>query len=160
MKKFFLFLMLIFVGCDSKKDSKDSIESSPQNALETQSWAFSKRYMKALSDNTWEQLNITPLNNYADFKIDFTLISMGKPQNCTLYSKGIFLNSNIHAQEKIKNKKTIMFRPNLIPSTTITISQENKNKNVIKVTISNIDSFTQTCGNAHTSASGEYSLSD
>ncbi|MWV62795.1 hypothetical protein DCO58_02290 [Helicobacter saguini] len=156
MRVFIFIFIALFVGCNSKKDSNVDYKDE----LAMQKWAFDTRYVKTIDDNSWEQFKIGELNNYEDFKIDFTFISTGKPQNCTLYSKGIFLNSAIHTQKEVKNKKKILFRPNVIPSITITLIQAKTNKNTIEIEISDMQEFTKICGNVHNNANGVYALSE
>ncbi len=150
-----LLFMSIFFGCD---DSKKQSSHTQDLRLGQEKWLFSTQYIKAISDSSWEKVTVNAMNDYQDFKIDFTFISTGKPQTCGLYAKGVFMNSVVQGETMTRNKKRFLLRPNLIPKTTILFIQEYDSikGDFIRLEISDMVEFIQACGDAHQYAVGEY----
>ncbi|RDU71918.1 hypothetical protein CQA66_05480 [Helicobacter aurati] len=160
----YLYLLVIFVGivvvgCE-KKDSYDTAVSS-KASLQEEQWLFERQYIRNINDSSWEKVSLSALNNYVDFKIDFTFIYTGKSQNCGLYAKGMLVDE---AQEKNKKQKKFLLRPNLIPQTVILLTRQDNsrgnspNNYTVNIEISNIAEFIRICGDAHQYAAGEYNL--
>ncbi|RDU66712.1 hypothetical protein CQA53_02775 [Helicobacter didelphidarum] len=156
---FFCFLL----GCNNSQQKTEEALIRDANTgvpnLEQEQWLFNTQYIKTIDDSSWEKVILSALNNYKDFKIDFTFISTGKPQTCGLYAKGIMIHSMIQEKDT-QNKKKFLLRPNLIPETTIIfIKDKNSQKsNTITIEISNIAAFIESCGVAHQYANGEYGV--
>lgn len=143
--------MIFFLSaCNNTKTDKHDI------ALDEEEWLFNKQYIKAINEASWEKFSIEALNNYADFKIEFSYISTGKPQTCGLYAKGVVV-SKADIQSKIQTQTKILMRPNLIPNSPIWITRYSSQKgNSIQVDIGDIAGFIQACGDAHQYAIGMY----
>lgn len=152
--RFYLYIFCIFsfitafIACnDTKIDSKTT-------ALDEEIWLFNTQYIKTINETSWEKLSVSALNDFTDFKLEFTYISTGKPQTCGLYAKGIVANEAVGNKEKIQTK--ILMRPNLIPDAAIWIIRTNNTKGSIRVEISDIAAFIESCGDAHQYAVGMY----
>lgn len=152
--RFYLYIFCIFsfitafIACnDTKIDSKTT-------TLDEETWLFNTQYIKTINETSWEKLSVSALNDFTDFKLEFTYISTGKPQTCGLYAKGIVANEAVGNKEKIQTK--ILMRPNLIPDAAIWIIRTNNTRGGIKVEISDIAAFIESCGDAHQYAVGMY----
>ncbi len=145
---FTLSCIATFIACnDTKTDSKTI-------ALDEETWLFNTQYIKTINETSWEKLSVSALNDFTDFKLEFTYISTGKPQTCGLYAKGIVANEAVGNKEKTQTK--ILMRPNLIPNAPIWITRTNNTKGSINVEISDIAAFIESCGDAHQYAVGIY----
>lgn len=151
--RFYLIIVMIFLfsACNNTKNDKHDA------SLNEEEWLFNKQYIKTINESSWEKVSIEALNNYADFRIEFSYISTGKPQTCNLYAKGI-----VASKADVKNSTTtqtkILMRPNLIPNSPIWITKhvnEAKGYN-IQIAVDNITDFIQACGDAHQYAVGMY----
>lgn len=152
--RFYLYIFCIFsfitafIACnDTKIDSKTT-------TLDEEIWLFNTQYIKTINETSWEKLSVSALNDFTDFKLEFTYISTGKPQTCGLYAKGVVANEAVGNKEKIQTK--ILMRPNLIPDAAIWIIRINNTKGSIQVEISDIAAFIESCGDAHQYAVGIY----
>lgn len=152
--RFYLYIFCIFsfitafIACnDTKIDSKTT-------TLDEEIWLFNTQYIKTINETSWEKLSVSALNDFTDFKLEFTYISTGKPQTCGLYAKGIVANEAVGNKEKMQTK--ILMRPNLIPDAAIWIIRTNNTKGSIKIEISDIAAFIESCGDAHQYAVGMY----
>ena len=102
--RFYLYIFCIFsfitafIACnDTKIDSKTT-------TLDEEIWLFNTQYIKTINETSWEKLSVSALNDFTDFKLEFTYISTGKPQTCGLYAKGIVANEAVGNKEKIQTK--------------------------------------------------------
>ncbi len=155
LRYLFSCLALLFIACKSSDNKIDD------EALSSQTWLFDTKYIKTINDSSWESISITALNDYNDFKIDLSYISTGKPRTCGLYAKGVLVNNDIYDDSKMKDKSQFMLRPNVIPSTTILISKDNReNEKYIIVEISNMTDFIAACGDSHQYVEGKYISSE
>ena len=145
-----IIIFFLFSACNNTKTDRHDI------SLEEEEWLFNKQYIKAINESSWEKLSIEALNNYTDFKIEFSYISTGKPQTCGLYAKGIVANK-ASMQNNTAMQTKILMRPNLIPDSPIWITRHTSQKgNNIQVEINDIAGFIQACGDAHQYAVGFY----
>ncbi|MDY5184898.1 hypothetical protein [Helicobacter trogontum] len=143
-----LFGMIIFMACsDTAADSKTT-------TLDGETWLFNTQYIRTINETSWEKLSINALNDYTDFKLEFTYISTGKPQTCGLYAKGVVANEAFGNKETTPTK--ILMRPNLIPNAAIWIIRTNNTKGSIKVEVDDIAAFIKACGDAHQYVVGVY----
>ncbi len=150
---FYIFMFLVFIACnDTKTDTH-----THNTGLEQETWLFNTQYIQTINESSWEKLSINALNNYEDFKLEFSYISTGKPQTCGLYAKGIVAHE-ADAMQNLKKQKKILMRPNLIPNSPIWITRHAKNAkgNSIQIEIDDIAGFIQACGDAHQYAMGIY----
>lgn len=145
-----IIIFFLFSACNNTKTDRHDI------SLEEEEWLFNKQYIKAINESSWEKLSIEALNNYTDFKIEFSYISTGKPQTCGLYAKGIVANK-ASMQNNTAMQTKILMRPNLIPDSPIWITRHTSQKGSnIQVEINDISGFIQACGDAHQYAVGIY----
>lgn len=149
---FIFFCITAFIACNDTKIDETTV--SKTTLLDDETWLFNKQYIKTINETSWEKLSISALNDYKDFKLEFTYISTGKPQTCGLYAKGIVANEEVGNKEKAQTK--ILMRPNLIPNAVIWIIRTNSTKGSIKIEISDIAGFIESCGDAHQYAIGIY----
>lgn len=149
--RFYPLIIAIFllVACTNTKDNQNDV------SLNEEDWLFNFQYIKAINESSWEKFSIVTLNNYADFKIEFSYISTGKPQTCGLYAKGVVVNKAEMQNSTTQTK--ILMRPNLIPNSPIWITKHTGQKgNSIQIEIGDISGFIQACGDAHQYATGIY----
>lgn len=149
--RFCLFIFIIlFIACNNTKTDRHDI------SLEQEGWLFNKQYIKAINESSWEKFSIEALNNYTDFKMEFSYISTGKPQTCGLYAKGIVVSRDAMQSTAVTQTKILM-RPNIIPNSPIWITRHiSKKGNGVEIDISDIAGFIKACGDAHQYAVGIY----
>lgn len=151
--RFYLITIIIFLftSCNNTKTDMRDIP------LDEEEWLFNRQYIKAINESSWEKFSIEALNNYADFKIEFSYISTGKPQTCGLYAKGVAVSKQDAQDKEAKTKTKILMRPNLIPNSPIWITRHISQKgNNIQIEIGDIAGFIQACGDAHQYVVGMY----
>ena len=75
--RFYLYIFCIFsfitafIACnDTKIDSKTT-------TLDEEIWLFNTQYIKTINETSWEKLSVSALNDFTDFKLEFTYISTG-----------------------------------------------------------------------------------